>query len=66
MYYISEDLRRGNLEELGIDLLDSDLSGTQKGQIDTLLLSYTDIFSKSQRDIGKYSTWVQHHTPPKT
>ena len=38
--YVSDDLHKGNLEDVGIDLSGSDLSGTQKGQLQNLLLSY--------------------------
>ena len=55
-----------NLEDVGIDLLGSDLSGTQMGQLQNLLPSYDDVFSKGKRDIGKYSAGVRHHIPLKT
>ena len=64
--YVSDDLHKGNLEDVGIDLSGSDLSGTQKGQLQNLLLSYNDVFSNGKRDIGKYSAGVQHHIPLKT
>ena len=65
--YVSDDLHKGNLEDVGIDLSGSDLSGTQKGQLQNLLLSYDDVFSKGKRDIDKYSSaGVQHHIPLKT
>jgi len=64
--YISDDLCKGNLEELDIDLSDSNLSSTQKGQLEKLLLSYADVFSKGKLNIGKYHAGVQHHFPLKT
>ena len=64
--YVSDDLHIRNLEDVGIDLSGSDLSGTQMEQLQNLLLSYDDIFSKGKRDIGKYSAGVRHHIPLKT
>ena len=64
--YVSDNLHKGNLEDVGTDLSGSDLSGTQKGQLQNLLLSYNDVFSKGKRNIGKYSAGVQHHIPLKT
>ena len=64
--YVSDNLHKGNLEDVAIDLSGSDLSGTQKGQLQNLLLSYNDVFSMGKRDIGKYSAGVQHHIPLKT
>lgn len=62
---ISDDLQKVSLEELGIDLSDSDLSDIQKKQSENLLLSYADVFSKGKRDIGKCSAGVQHRIPLK-
>ena len=42
--YITNDLSKGNLKELGIDLSDNDLCGVQKGQLEDLPLSYADVF----------------------
>ena len=53
--YISDELRKDDLEELGIDLSESALSDIQKKQSENLLLSYADVFSKVKRDIGKCS-----------
>jgi len=64
--YVSDDLHKRNLEDVGIDLSSSDLSGTQMEQLQNLLLSYDDVFSKGKRDIGKYSAGVRHHIPLKT
>ena len=63
--YIENDLSKGSLEELGIDLSDSDLSGSQRGQLENLLLSYADVFSRGKRDIGKYIAGIQHRIPLK-
>jgi len=60
--YVKSDLPDENLEELGIDLTDSNLNGVQKEQPENLLLYYGDVFSKGKRD-GEYSEGVQHHTP---
>jgi len=51
--YISDELRKEDLEELGIDLSESALSDIQKRQSENLLLSYANVFSKVKRDIGK-------------
>jgi len=53
--YISDELRKEDLEELGIDLSESALSDIQKRQSENLHLSYADVFSKVKRDIGKCS-----------
>lgn len=42
-----------SLEELGIDLNQSQLSTSQHHQLEKLLLLYSDIFSKDKRDLGK-------------
>ena len=42
--YITNDLSKGNVKELGIDLSDNDLCGVQKGQLEDLPLSYADVF----------------------
>lgn len=52
MSYISDDLRKEDLKEFGIDFSDSDLSDIQKRQTENLLLSYADVFSKGKRDIA--------------
>ena len=44
--YVSDDLHKRNLEGVGIDLSGSDLSGTQMGQLQNLLLSYDDVFQR--------------------
>ena len=62
--YVSDDLHKRNLEDVGIDLSGSDLSGTQLEQLQNLLLSYDDVFSKGKRD--KYSAGMRHHIPLKT
>lgn len=48
------------MKEIGIDLSDRDRSGIQRGQLEDLLLSYADVFSRGKRDIGKYTAGVQH------
>ena len=63
--YISDELRKEDLEELGIDLSESALSDIQKRQSENLLHSYADVFSKVKRDIGKCSWGVQHRIPLK-
>ena len=63
--HITNDTPVGHVKELGIDLSDSDLSAIQRGQLEDLLLSYADVFSKGKRDIGKYTAGVQHHIPLK-
>ena len=63
--YITKDTSEVHVKELGIDLSDSDLSGIQRGQLEDLLLSYADVFSRGKRDIGKYTAGVQHHIPLK-
>ena len=55
MSYVSDELRKDDLEELGIDLSESALTDIQKRQSENLLLSYADVFSKVKRDIGKCS-----------
>ena len=65
MSYISDELRKEDLEELGIDLSESALSDIQKRQSENLLLSNADVFSKVKRDIGKCSWGVQHRIPLK-
>ena len=64
--YITKDTSEGHVKELGIDLSDSDLSGIQRGQLEDLLLSYADVFSRGKRDIGKNTAGVQHHIPPES
>ena len=61
MSYITKDISERHVKELGIDLSDSDLSGIQRGQLEDLLLSYADVFSRGKHDIGKYTAGVQHH-----
>ena len=61
MSYIAKDISERHVKELGIDLSDSDLSGIQRGQLEDLLLSYADVFSRGKHDIGKYTAGVQHH-----
>ncbi|PFX12147.1 Retrovirus-related Pol polyprotein from transposon 17.6 [Stylophora pistillata] len=62
---ITKEPSKGNLEEFGIDLSAIDLSCIQRGQLEDLLLSYADVFSRGKRDIGKYTAGVQHHIPLK-
>jgi transposase InsO family protein len=56
-----------DLQSLGVNLADSDMSASQKTELETLLLSYTDVFSTGPEDIGHY-TGVQHriHVKPDT
>ena len=58
-------MSEGHVKELGIDLADGDLSGVQSGQLEDLLPSYADVFSRGKHDIGKYTTVAQHHIPLK-
>ena len=58
MSCITNDISEGHVKELGIDLSDSDLSGIQRGQLEDLLLSYADVFSRGKRDSGKYTAGV--------
>ena len=41
------------LRELGVDLSKCELGSTEQEQLEKLILSYSDIFSKNKRDLGK-------------
>ncbi len=49
------------LNEIGVDLSKSELSSSQGKQLENLILSYSDIFSKNKSDLGKCNLGVKHH-----
>ncbi len=49
------------LNEIGVDLSKSELSSSQSKQLENLILSYSDIFSKNKSDLGKCNLGVKHH-----
>ena len=52
VFYITDYLSKRYLEELSIDLSDSDPSDIERRQLEDLLLSYADVFSRGKRDIA--------------
>ena len=49
------------LSEIGVDLSKNELNSFQSKQLEKLILSYSDIFSKNKRDLGKCKLGVKHH-----
>lgn len=49
------------LQTFGIDLSKSAVAGTEKEQLEKLIVSYADVFSEGKRDIGKCKGGVHHH-----
>jgi hypothetical protein len=49
------------LSEIGVDLSKNELNTFQSKQLEKLILSYSDIFSKNKRDLGKCKIGVKHH-----
>ena len=49
------------LRELGVDLSKCELGSIERKQLEKLILSYSDIFSKNKRDLGKCKLGVKHH-----
>ncbi len=44
-----------------MDLSKSEISSSQGKQLENLILSYSDIFSKNKSDLGKCNLGVKHH-----
>lgn len=53
--------RSEKLKSLGINLSNSSVEGTQREQLEQLLVDYADVFSTGKRDIGRCKMGVQHH-----
>jgi hypothetical protein len=49
------------LSEISVDLSKNELNSFQSKQLEKLILSYSDIFSKNKRDLGKCKLGVKHH-----
>ena len=49
------------LSEIGADLSKNELNSFQSKQLEKLTLSFSDIFSKNKRDLGKCKLRVKHH-----
>ncbi|KAJ7390418.1 hypothetical protein OS493_025117 [Desmophyllum pertusum] len=62
--YLADDQPGGSIEELGIDLMNSNLSNSQNGDLKIYFSPIADVFSEGKRDIEKYTAGVQHlHSP---
>ena len=49
------------LGEIGVDLTNNELNPAQHAELEELILSYNDIFSRGKRDLGKCELGVKHH-----
>ena len=47
--------------ELGVDLDQSNLSQNERQQLEELIVSYADVFSKGKRDLGTCKLGTKHH-----
>ena len=50
-----------NLRELGVDLDQSKLSQNERQQLQELIVSYADVFSKGKRELGTCKLGTKHH-----
>ena len=49
------------MRELGVDLDQSNLSQNERQQLEELIVSYADVFSKGKRDLGTCKLGTKHH-----
>jgi hypothetical protein len=49
------------LHDIGIELNQSDLKRHEREQLEKLLFSYSDVFSKNKRDLGTCKLGTKHH-----